>query len=99
MYFRFACGERINYLMSFDDFDLALVRSVIGGLRSTFHTGEVSTDARMERHHKVSLMPKAERDTYLKMTGRFLSMNRASLGLRLEQDSKRGSGRRWQKVA
>src|SRR2546430_525171 len=74
--------------MRFDDFDLALVRTVVRGLASSFYTGDVSGDSRMLQHHKVSRVPKVERHTYLKMTGKFLSMNPASLGLRLERDSK-----------
>jgi hypothetical protein len=83
--------------MTFDDFDLALVRQIVER-KSSFHTRDVSGDPRMEQRHNVSRMSKNEKDTYLRMTGRFLSMNRAALGLRLEPDSKSGLGRRWMKV-
>jgi hypothetical protein len=84
--------------MGVDDFDQDLVRAVVRDLASTFYTADVSGDARMRQRLKVSSMSKAERDTYLRMTGRFLAMNRTSFGLRLEPDSRPGLGRRWEKV-
>jgi hypothetical protein len=84
--------------MRFDEFDVNLVRVIVGELGPSFYTGQVSGDDRMQRHHSVSRMSGRERDTYLRMTGRFLSLNRAELGVRLESDSKLVgvvAGRRW----
>jgi hypothetical protein len=84
--------------MEFDDFDLQLVRAIIDDFGSSFYSSDISMDSRMMQRHGVSTISREERDTYLRMTGRFLSLNRAFLGVRLEQDSQPGKGHRWSKV-
>jgi hypothetical protein len=52
----------------------------------------------MHQHHKVRQMFKGEHDTKLKMTGKFLSVNRALLGLGFGRNSTPERGRRWERL-
>ena len=84
--------------MQRDDFSLSVIRAAINRQKgSSFYTGDICDDSEMQKRHHVDRMSKRERDTYRRMTGRFLSDHRADLSLRLTNESKPHCGRKWER--
>ena len=80
--------------MRFEDFRLYTVRRVVRGLGPEFHTNDVARHpAMLAAHHPAP----EELDSYLQMTGKYLHLHEAELGLLLLPDSATSRGRRWVK--
>ena len=80
--------------MRFEDFRLYTVRRVVRGLGPEFHTNDVARHPAMLAAHRPA---PEEMDNYLQMTGKYLRLYEAELGLILMPDSEPGRGRRWVK--